>query len=94
VDFGTGARLPAGTWRLARHRADLATDAVAIGSTGVRALRTNKRRARNPRPRADKALLMVEAIPWPDLITTPSSDMGPAEQRRGAELARRTGEDR
>lgn len=93
-DFGAlGTRLPAGTWKLADTSGVVggvvpATDiAVAIGLGAWRFERYKAKKAKaGPRivwPQgADKAraTAIVEAISLArDLITTPSSDMGPAE---------------
>jgi leucyl aminopeptidase len=101
-DFGALAtRLPAGTWRLASDTAPVSpTDAaVAIGLGAWRfdRYRTKKDKARGARivwPQgADKAraTAIIEGISMArDLITTPSSDMGPAELADAArELARK-----
>jgi leucyl aminopeptidase len=89
-DFGALAtRLPAGTWRLASDTAPVSpTDAavaIGLGTWRFERYRTNKGKAgaKIVWPQgADKAraTAMIEAISMArDLITTPSSDMGPAE---------------
>ena len=95
-DFGALAtRLPAGTWRLASDTAPVSpTDAavaIGLGTWRFERYRTNKGKAgaKIVWPQgADKAraTAMIEAISMArDLITTPSSDMGPAElAARGA----------
>jgi leucyl aminopeptidase len=88
-DFGAlGTRLPAGTWKLDDTAPVSATDAaVAIG---LDTWKFERYRAKKAKPgakilwpaAADKAraTAMIEAISMArDLITTPSSDMGPAE---------------
>ncbi|GEP60350.1 leucyl aminopeptidase family protein [Reyranella soli] len=100
-DFGALAtRLPAGTWRLASDTAPvLPTDAavaIGLGTWRFERYRTNKAKAGAVKllwPQgADKAraTAMIEAISMArDLITTPSSDMGPAELAAAAqELAK------
>jgi len=100
-DFGALAtRLPAGTWRLASDTAPVsATDAavaIGLGTWRFERYRTNKSKAGAVKllwPQgADKAraAAMIEAISMArDLITTPSSDMGPAELAAAAqELAK------
>lgn len=96
-DFGAVAtRLPAGTWRLASPTAPVsATDAaVAIGLGTWRFERFRSHKAKDSGVRilwpdgADKAraTAMIEAISMArDLITTPSSDMGPAELAAAAQ---------
>ena len=89
-DFGALAtRLPAGTWRLASDTAPVSpTDAavaIGLGTWRFERYRSNKGKAgaKIVWPQgADKAraTAMIEAISMArDLITTPSSDMGPAE---------------
>jgi leucyl aminopeptidase len=100
-DFGSLAtRLPAGTWRIASDTAPVsATDAaVAIG---LGAWRFERYRASKTKPGAKmlwpegadkaRATAMIDAISMArDLITTPSSDMGPAElAQAAARLAKR-----
>ncbi len=100
-DFGALAtRLPAGTWRLASDTAPVsATDAavaIGLGTWRFERYRTNKGKSGAVKilwPQgADKAraTAMIEAISMArDLITTPSSDMGPAELAAAAqELAK------
>ena len=94
-DFGAlGTKLPAGTWQLGDTAPVSPTDvAVAIGLGTWRFERYRATKAK-PGPRivwprgADKqrAAAMVEAISLArDLITTPSSDMGPAELASAAQ---------
>jgi leucyl aminopeptidase len=89
-DFGALAtRLPAGTWRLASDTAPVSpTDAavaIGLGTWRFERYRTTKGKAgaKIVWPQGvDKAraTAMIEAISMArDLITTPSSDMGPAE---------------
>ncbi len=88
-DFGAlTTKLPAGTWKLTDTQPVSPTDAaVAIG---LGAWRFERYRARKAKPGAKivwpqgvdkvRATAMIEAIFMArDLITTPSSDMGPAE---------------
>ena len=95
-DYGSlGTRLPAGTWRLASSTAPLSpTDAaVAIGLGCWRFERYKAKKAKaGPKllwpEGADKARASatIEAICLArDLITTPSSDMGPAELAAAAQ---------
>jgi leucyl aminopeptidase len=87
-------RLPAGTWKLGDTAPISATDAaVAIGLGAWRFDRYKARKAK-PGPRilwpqgADKAraTAIIEAISMArDLITTPSSDMGPVELAAAAQ---------
>ena len=95
-DFGSLAtRLPAGTWRLASDTAPVSpTDAavaIGLGTWRFERYRTNKGKAgaKIMWPQgADKAraTAMIEAISMArDLITTPSSDMGPAELAAAAQ---------
>jgi leucyl aminopeptidase len=95
-DFGSLAtRLPAGTWRLASDTAPLSpTDAavaIGLGTWRFERYRKNKGKAgaKIVWPQgADKAraTAMIEAISLArDLITTPSSDMGPAELAAAAQ---------
>jgi len=95
-DFGSLAtRLPAGTWRLASDTAPVSpTDAavaIGLGTWRFERYRTNKGKAGAKimwPPGADKAraTAMIEAISMArDLITTPSSDMGPAELAAAAQ---------
>jgi leucyl aminopeptidase len=93
-EFGALAtRLPAGTWKLTDTGPVSPTDAaVAIG---LGAWRFERYRAKKARPAAhivwpqgadkSRATAIVEAISLArDLITTPSSDMGPAELAQAA----------
>jgi leucyl aminopeptidase len=95
-DFGSlSTRLPAGTWRLASDTAPVSpTDAalaIGLGTWRFERYRTNKGKAgaKIVWPQgADKtrATAMIEAISLArDLITTPSSDMGPAELAAAAQ---------
>src|SRR5476651_2505862 len=87
-------KLPAGTWRLGDTAPISATDAaVAIGLGAWRFERYRARKAK-PGPKilwpqgADKAraTAIIEAISMArDLITTPSSDMGPVELAAAAQ---------
>jgi leucyl aminopeptidase len=94
-DFGVLAtRLPAGTWRLGDTAPASPTDAaVAIGLGSWRFERYRAKKGR-PLPRfvwptgVDKAraTAIVESVSMArDLITTPSSDMGPAELAAAAQ---------
>ena len=94
-DFGALAtRLPAGTWRLGDTAPVSATDACT--AIGLGAWTFDRYRARKTRPGpkivwpadADRAraTATIEAISMArDLITTPSSDMGPAELAAAAQ---------
>jgi leucyl aminopeptidase len=94
-DFGgLATKLPAGTWKLADTSPVSPTDAaVAIGLGAWRFERYRAKKAKaGPKlvwpPGADKARAsaMIEAIAMArDLITTPSSDMGPAELAAAAQ---------
>jgi leucyl aminopeptidase len=95
-DFGSLAtRLPAGTWRLASDTGPVsptdATVAIGLGTWRFERYRTTKGKAgaKIVWPQgADKAraTAMIEAISMArDLITTPSSDMGPAELAAAAQ---------
>ena len=95
-DFGALAtRLPGGTWRLASDTAPVSpTDAavaIGLGTWRFERYRTNKGKAgaKIVWPQGvDKAraTAMIEAISMArDLITTPSSDMGPAELAAAAQ---------
>ena len=99
-DFGSSAtRLPAGVWSLGDTAPMSPTDAaVAIG---LGAWRFERYRAHKAKPGptfvwpkgADKkrATAMIEAICMArDLITTPSSDMGPAELAAAAQALAKT----
>jgi len=100
-DFGALAtRLPSGTWRFVSDTKPISpTDAavaIGLGTWRFERYRSNKGKASGVRilwPQgADKAraTAMIEAIALArDLITTPSSDMGPAELAAAAqELAK------
>src|SRR5476651_331312 len=92
-------KLPAGTWRLGDTAPISATDAaVAIGLGAWRFERYRARKAK-PGPKilwpqgADKAraTAIIEAISMArDLITTPSSDMGPVELAAAAQAMAKT----
>src|SRR5471032_1023579 len=92
-------RLPAGTWKLGDTAPISATDAaVAIGLGAWRFDRYKARKAK-PGPKilwpqgADKAraTAIIEAISMArDLITTPSSDMGPVELAAAAQAMAKT----
>lgn len=94
-DFGALAtRLPAGNWRLSDIGAVSPTDAaIAIGLGAWRFERYRSKKAKaSPKivwpEKADKAraTAVIEAICLArDLITTPSSDMGPAELAAAAQ---------
>ena len=88
-DFGAlGTRLPPGTWKLGDTSPVSATDAaIAIG---LGTWKFERYRAKKAKPGAkilwpadadkERATAAIEAISMArDLITTPSSDMGPAE---------------
>src|SRR6185369_2753885 len=94
-DFGAlASRLPAGTWKLGDTAPVSPTDAaVAIG---LGAWRVERSRSQKAKPgakivwphEADKAraTAIVEAVSMArDLITTPASDLGPAELAAAAE---------
>jgi leucyl aminopeptidase len=100
-DFGgLATRLPAGTWRLASDTAPVSpTDAavaIGLGTWRFERYRTSKGKAgaKIVWPQgADKAraTAMIEAIALArDLITTPSSDMGPAELAAAAQNLAKT----
>ena len=102
-DFGgLATRLPAGTWKLASDAGPVSMTDAAI-AIGLGAWRFERYKARKTRqgPRfawpegADRAraTAAIEAISLArDLITTPSSDMGPAELAEAArELAKAHG---
>ncbi len=88
-DFGALAtRLPAGTWKLGDTGAVSPTDAVVAIGLGAWTFDRYRSKKGKPGPKilwpagADKAraTATIEAISMArDLITTPSSDMGPAE---------------
>jgi leucyl aminopeptidase len=100
-DFGALAtRLPPGTWKLASDTAPVsATDAavaIGLGTWRFERYRSKKGKAgaKIVWPQgADKARAMatIEAISMArDLITTPSSDMGPAELAAAAQTLAKT----
>ena len=95
-DFGgLATRLPAGTWRFVSDSAPLSmTDAMVAIGLGAWKFERYKAKKSKQGPRfvwpesADKAraTAMIEAISMArDLITTPSSDMGPAELAAAAQ---------
>ena len=96
-DFGgLATRLPAGTWKLASDAGPVSMTDAAI-AIGLGAWRFERYKARKTRqgPRfawpegADRAraTAAIEAISLArDLITTPSSDMGPAELAEAAQV--------
>ena len=89
-DFGALAtKLPAGTWKLASDTAPVSATDVAV-AIGLGTWRFERYRSKKGKPTArlvwpqgvDKAraTAIIEAISTArDMITTPSSDMGPAE---------------
>ena len=95
-DFGALAtRLPAGTWKLVGDTAPVSPTDAAV-AIGLGTWRFERYKAKKGRPtakivwpdRADKAraTAIIEAISMArDLITTPSSDMGPAELAAAAQ---------
>jgi leucyl aminopeptidase len=95
-DFGALAtRLPAGTWRLAGDTAPVAPTDAAV-AIGLGTWRFERYRSRKAKPAArivwpqgadrTRATAIIESISMArDLITTPSSDMGPAELATAAE---------
>src|SRR5262245_40297875 len=95
-DFGALAtRLPAGTWKFANAPGMVSPTDAAV-AIGLGAWRFERYRSRKAKPAArlvwpqgaDKAraTAMIEAISMArDLITTPSSDMGPAELAEAAQ---------
>ncbi len=101
-DFGALAtRLPAGTWRLASDTAPVSPTDAAV-AIGLGTWRFDRYRSNKPKPSATKILwpegadkaratAMIEAIGMArDLITTPSSDMGPAELAAAAQALAKT----
>src|SRR5476651_2534581 len=94
-DFGAlGTKLPAGIWKLGDTAPVSPTDAAAAIGLGLWKFERYKARKSKPGPKflwpagADKvrATAMIEAISMArDLITTPSSDMGPAELAAAAQ---------
>ena len=95
-DFGVlTSKLPAGTWRLVSDPAPVSmTDAMVAIGLGTWKFERYKAKKAKQGPRfvwpeaADKgrATAMIEAIAMArDLITTPSSDMGPAELAAAAQ---------
>ena len=93
-DFGSlGTRLPAGTWRLGDPSPVSATEAAVAIGLGTWRFERYKAKKGKPGPKivwpdgADKAraTAMIDSIHLArDLITTPSSDMGPAELAEAA----------
>src|SRR5437899_5970279 len=95
-DFGALAtRLPAGTWKFASETAPVSPTDAAV-AIGLGAWRFERYRSKKGKPGAKivwpqgadkgRATATVEAIAMArDLITTPSSDMGPAELAEAAE---------
>jgi leucyl aminopeptidase len=99
-DFGAlGTRLPPGTWKLLDTAPVSPTDAAVAIGLGLWKFERYKAKKRKPSAKflwpagADKerATATIEAISMArDLITTPSSDMGPAELAAAAqELAKK-----
>ncbi len=94
-DFGAlGTRLPAGTWKLADTAPVSPTDAAVAIGLGL--WKFERYKAKKARPAAkflwpagadkERATATIEAISMArDLITTPSSDMGPAELAAAAQ---------
>ena len=99
-DFGSlGTRLPAGTWRLGDPSPVSATDAAVAIGLGTWRFERYKAKKGKPGPKivwpdgADKARAsaMIDSICLArDLITTPSSDMGPAELAEAARTLAKT----
>src|SRR6185503_11630234 len=93
-DFGArGTKLPAGTWKLGDTAPVSPTDAAVAIGLGTWRFERYKAKKGKPGPKivwpdgADKAraTAMIESISLArDLITTPSSDMGPAELAEAA----------
>ncbi len=100
-DYGSLAtRLPAGTWRIVSDTAPVSPTDAAV-AIGLGTWRFERYKARKAKPGArllwpqgaDKAraTAMIEAIFMArDLITTPSSDMGPAELAAAAQALAKT----
>lgn len=100
-DFGALAnRLPAGTWRVEGGTGSVSPTDVAV-AIGLGAWKFERYRSKKAKPGArllwpegaDKARAkaMIEAISMArDLITTPSSDMGPAELADAAKRLAKT----
>ena len=94
-DFGAlGTKLPAGTWKLGDTSPVSATDAAVAIGLGLWKFERYKGKKSKPSAKflwpagADKtrATAMIEAISMArDLITTPSSDMGPADLAAAAQ---------
>jgi leucyl aminopeptidase len=94
-DFGAlGLKLPAGTWKLGDTAPVSPTDAAAAIGLGMWTFDRYKKNKTAPGPKflwpagVDKvrATAMIESISMArDLITTPSSDMGPAELAAAAQ---------
>jgi leucyl aminopeptidase len=94
-DFGAlGTKLPPGTWKLLDTQPVSPTDAAVAIGLGLWKFERYKAKKRKPTAKflwpagADKAraTAMIEAISMArDLITTPSSDMGPAELAAAAQ---------
>src|SRR5688572_11312640 len=99
-DFGSlGTRLPAGTWRLDDPSPVSATEAAVAIGLGTWRFERYKAKKGKPGPKivwpdgADKAraTAIIESICLArDLITTPSSDMGPAELAEAARTLAKT----
>ncbi|TMJ22000.1 MAG: leucyl aminopeptidase family protein [Alphaproteobacteria bacterium] len=101
-DFGAlGTKLPAGTWRLGDTGPVSPTDAAVAIGLGTWRFERYKAKKGKPGPKLlwpqgadkDRATAMIDSICLArDLITTPSSDMGPAELAAAAqELAKQHG---
>ena len=99
-DFGAlGTKLPAATWKLGDTAPVSPTDAAVAIGLGLWTFDRYKAKKARPAPKflwpagadKDRATATVEAISMArDLITTPSSDMGPAELAAAAQaLARK-----
>jgi leucyl aminopeptidase len=99
-DFGSlGTRLPAGTWRLGDPSPVSATEAAVAIGLGTWRFERYKAKKGKPGPKivwpdgADKAraTAIIDSICMArDLITTPSSDMGPAELAEAARTLAKT----
>jgi leucyl aminopeptidase len=102
-DFGALAvKLPAGTWKLAGELGGISPTDAAV-AIGLGAWRFDRYKAKKSRPAAKivwppgadkaRATAIIDSISMArDLITTPSSDMGPAELAAAAQaLARKHG---